>query len=659
MLGGLLHSRGHWALGLLITVVVAAPALAADDPLIAAARAGDVGGVRKLIGERADVNAQSADGSTPLLWAAYNGEPAMVEALLEAGAKPDTANRYGVTPLLQASRAGDAAVIATLLEHGANAALGHPDGETPLMGAARVGRIEAVELLLAAGVDVNAVDAFQHETALMRAAAEGHTVVVDRLLAAGADPNGQARVTALKDRKNADYPSGGFSALMWAVRNGHVDVVRRLVTAGADLNARNGDGATAMMIAIVNDRYDLAADARRPRRRRQRRLALPRRRDARRNDGLVRARRLEAARESPEPAHGARPDRTAARQGRRSQQAVRRPDALGDDVLRHRRQRLAVLPRRDRRRRRSAEATARARCGCRMDAEQRRRLERRQHQRRPDAVDGRNERRPWRAVLSRSRFRAQGTASVSRAVEPRAGAGREAVARGRCEPERRIADEGHGAAPRRGNAQPRDARCLDRGGRLAERKECRWAHAAAGCREAQARRSGESQPVRAAGVHAGRDARSRSSRCCARPPRRRRWLTRSQRGNEEEVALRGCRQCRGRGGGRRGRAPYAALAGCRAARALGDDRSLLRQLPQRCRAHGRCVVRAPEARERRGRCAHLGSRDPQAQARHDAAARGAAAGARRARVVRRRARVHARRCGRGSAVRGRADPCTG
>lgn len=259
MIGRLLRSRAHWALSCSIAVVAAAPALAADAPLIAAARAGDVNVVRKLIGEHADVNAQSADGSTPLLWAAYNGEPAMVEALLVAGAKPDTANRYGVTPLLQASRAGDAAVVAALLEHGADAALRHPDGETALMGAARVGSIDTVERLLAAGLDVNAVDTFQQETALMRAAAEGHLAMVDRLLAAGADPNLQARVTALKDRKNADYPSGGFSALMWAVRNGHVDVVRRLVAGGADLDLRNGDGATAMMIAIVNDRYDLAA----------------------------------------------------------------------------------------------------------------------------------------------------------------------------------------------------------------------------------------------------------------------------------------------------------------------------------------------------------------------------------------------------------------
>src|SRR5690606_28762906 len=58
---------------------------------------------------------------------------------------------------------------------------------------------------------------------------------------------------------NADYPTGGFTALMWAARNGDEAIVRRLVAAGADLDLVNGDGATAMMIAIVNDRFDMAA----------------------------------------------------------------------------------------------------------------------------------------------------------------------------------------------------------------------------------------------------------------------------------------------------------------------------------------------------------------------------------------------------------------
>jgi ankyrin repeat protein len=94
----------------------------------------------------------------------------------------------------------------------------------------------------------------------MWAAAEGHLAVVDTLLQAGADPNQQARVSELTKRSmRTDFPSGGFTALMWAARNGEEAMVRRLVAAGADVDLTNGDGGTALMLAIVNDRYDMAA----------------------------------------------------------------------------------------------------------------------------------------------------------------------------------------------------------------------------------------------------------------------------------------------------------------------------------------------------------------------------------------------------------------
>ena len=100
---------------------------------------------------------------------------------------------------------------------------------------------------------------FQKTTALMWAAAEGHLDVVDLLLEAGADPNRQGHITSLTERHNADHPTGGFTALMFAARNGDEAMVRRLVARGANINLKNGDDASAAMIAIYNDRFDVAA----------------------------------------------------------------------------------------------------------------------------------------------------------------------------------------------------------------------------------------------------------------------------------------------------------------------------------------------------------------------------------------------------------------
>jgi ankyrin repeat protein len=230
-----------------------------DGPVAAAVKAGDVAAVRKLIAAGEDVNARSGDGSTPLLWATQGFDLEAVRVLLAAGARVDDANDYGITPLLHASRTGNAAMVDLLLQAGASPSRTHPEGSTPLMAAARAGSVASVRLLLASGADVNASDTFQDVTALMWAAAEGHLDVVDVLLEAGADPNRQAHVNTLTTRHNADHPTGGFTALMWAARNGDEAIVRRLVTAGADLNLKNGDEASAAMLAIYNDRFDLAA----------------------------------------------------------------------------------------------------------------------------------------------------------------------------------------------------------------------------------------------------------------------------------------------------------------------------------------------------------------------------------------------------------------
>jgi len=231
----------------------------ASASVAAAARNGDLSEVRKQLAAGSDVNQPEPDGTSALLWAAYQSDPELVSLLLKAGADPNVPNSFGVTPLLQASRYGHAATIKVLLDGGADMAAAVRDGETPLMAAARAGGLEAVKLLLQRGADPNAVEDVDEQTALMWATAEGHLDIVDALLDGGADPNRKARVSELSKRNKADFPTGGFSALMWAVRDGNEPIVRRLIEGRADANLTNGDGATAMMLAIVNDRFDLAA----------------------------------------------------------------------------------------------------------------------------------------------------------------------------------------------------------------------------------------------------------------------------------------------------------------------------------------------------------------------------------------------------------------
>src|SRR5688572_23893928 len=231
---------------------------AGDPPLVTAARNDNMPAVRAELARGANVNAPGRDGSTALLWSTYNSNIEMTRALLAAGSPVNTPNHYGVTPLIQASRTGDAPLIGVLLKAGADPLARHPDGSTALMAAARTGHTDAITLLLDAGSNPNAADTYQEQTALMWAATDGHADAIAQLIAAGAEPNRKARLTTIEDRKHADHPTGGFTALMFAARNGHEAAVKALVKGGADTKATNGDGLTATMVAIANDRFDLA-----------------------------------------------------------------------------------------------------------------------------------------------------------------------------------------------------------------------------------------------------------------------------------------------------------------------------------------------------------------------------------------------------------------
>lgn len=244
-------------------------AAAHDLPLIEAVKIGNSAAARRLIQQRADVNAPDVDGTTPLHWAVYRADLETVALLIQAGARAGAANRYGMTPLLLACVNGHAAVVQALLKAGADPNTRMPEGDTALMTAARTGDVGTVKALLAAGADVNARESWKGQTALMWAAAENNAAVVTTLVEAGADIRARSRGPDPRDSAGEGKKTGNgmiigrkydaFTPFMFAVRAGQIDAVRALLAAGADVNEALPGGMSALVLATAGAHYDLAA----------------------------------------------------------------------------------------------------------------------------------------------------------------------------------------------------------------------------------------------------------------------------------------------------------------------------------------------------------------------------------------------------------------
>ncbi|MEO8259413.1 MAG: ankyrin repeat domain-containing protein [Acidobacteriota bacterium] len=214
-----------------------------------------------------DATRPSADGTTALHRAVQAGDHGAAQRLLRDGAAVNAATRNGVTPLLLAAINADAVMVEVLLKAGADPNAPLSQGQTILMTAARTGSAEAVRLLLARGADVNARERILGETALIWAAAENHPAVIKVLVEHGADVNGRSRAMTYPLREYGDgksgrltvLPPGDWTPVMYAARQNATGAVRALAAAHADLNLTDPDGTTALVVAIINAHYDLAA----------------------------------------------------------------------------------------------------------------------------------------------------------------------------------------------------------------------------------------------------------------------------------------------------------------------------------------------------------------------------------------------------------------
>jgi uncharacterized protein len=233
-----------------------------ETPLIDAVKSGNREAVRTLLKQPASaLKAIEGDGSTALHWAVRADDVEMARLLLAAGADVKAATREGVTPLSLAAVNGSERMTEVLLEAGADANAVMPEGETILMTAARTGRPEVIEALLRHGADLNARENWFGETALMWAAAEDHADAVRALVAHGADVNARSKALDVPRRRNGQsiLPLGSWTPLMYAARQGALNATKALIAAGADMNQIDPDGATALVLAIINANYDVAA----------------------------------------------------------------------------------------------------------------------------------------------------------------------------------------------------------------------------------------------------------------------------------------------------------------------------------------------------------------------------------------------------------------
>jgi uncharacterized protein len=176
----------------------------------------------------------ATDGA--LVAAAVAGDVATLRRLLDAGAAVDARDARGRTTLLAATHANRVDAARLLIERGADVNAKDAIQDSPFLYAGAEGRLEILRMTLAAGADLDSTNRFGG-TALIPAAHHGHVETVRELLGT---------------RIAIDHVNRlGWTALLEAIVLGdggaaHTEIVRLLVVHGANVNLPDAQGVTPL-----------------------------------------------------------------------------------------------------------------------------------------------------------------------------------------------------------------------------------------------------------------------------------------------------------------------------------------------------------------------------------------------------------------------------
>ena len=239
-------------------------------------RYGNVGLVRALVKNKADVNVKTNSGDTPLTLAArhIHGHDNVVHTLLsDSQCLVDAKGQDGYTALHYSCRYGHVDIARTLVNNKANVNAKTDSGDTPLTLAARNKYDNVVHALLSDSqclVDAKGQDGY---TALQYSCRYGHVDIAKTLVNNKANVNaktdsGDTPLTlaarhehdnvvhtllsdsqCLVDAKGQD----GYTALHYSCRYGHVDIAKTLVNHKANVNAKTDSGDTPLTLAARHE----------------------------------------------------------------------------------------------------------------------------------------------------------------------------------------------------------------------------------------------------------------------------------------------------------------------------------------------------------------------------------------------------------------------